>query len=130
MDGHDVKKWMNRRAQLRDQLEGLLKSLGPTDGDIAATLASAGVKGIPRRSRESAMTRYLNAVVASDARVMAVMVTSRIVTVICNHRWVRDVVVPTPSSVSSFMARFDRGDFVNLLAAPADPWQTPDSEST
>ena len=125
-----MKKWMNRRAQLRDQLGGLLESLGPTDGEIAANLASAGVKGTPRRSREDAMARYLNAVVASDARVMTVMMTSRSVTVTCNHWWVRDVVVPTPSSVSSFMARFDRGEFANLLVAPADPWQTPDSEST
>ena len=103
---------------------------GPVDSAIAANLASAGVKGIPYRSRENAMTRYLSAVVASDARVMSVQVTSRSLTVICNHWWVRDVMVPIPSSVSSFIARFDRGDFRNLLAAAADPWQTPDSEST
>jgi hypothetical protein len=130
MDGRDMKKWMNQRAQLKDQVEGLLKSLGPFDSEIAASLASAGVKGIPYRSRENAMTRYLSAVVASDARVISVMVSSRSVTVILNHWWVRDVVVPTPASVSSFMARFDRGDFGDLLAAPSDPWHTPDTEST
>lgn len=120
---------MTRRAQLKDQLEGLLTSLGPTDGDIAAKLTSAGVKGVPGSNRANPLARYLNAVVASDRRVAAVMVTGRDVTLNCNHWWVRDVVVRTPVGASVFIARFDRRNFADLLAAPADPWETPGFES-
>ena len=124
-----MKKWLTQRAHLRDQLEGLLASLGPTDADVAATLAVAGVKGFPYSNRGSAMARYLNAVVAFDSRVAAVLVSSRDVTIMCNHWWVPDVVVPTPASVRRFIVRFDCLDFADLLAIPADPGQTQRSES-
>jgi len=123
-----MKKWSKQRAHLRDQLEGLLASLGPTDADVAATLAVAGVKGFPSSNRGSAMARYLNAVVAFDCRVAAVLVSSRDVTIMCAHWWVPDVVVPTPASVQRFIVRFDCLDFVELLALPADPGQTSNSE--
>jgi hypothetical protein len=96
---------------------------------LPPTLAGAGVKGTPYSDRGSAMARYLNAVVAFDSRVAAILVSSRAATVICNHWWVRDVVVPTPTSVRRFIVRFDRRDFEDLLAIPADPGQSPSSES-
>ena len=124
-----MKKWLTQRAHLRDQLEDLLASLGSTDAEVAATLAVAGVKGFPSSNRGSAMARYLNAVVAFDSRVAAILVSSRDVTVMCNHWWVPDVVVPTPASVRRFIVRFDCLDFADLLALPADPGQTSSSGS-
>lgn len=124
-----MNKWLTQRAQLRDQLEELLASLGPTDTDVAATLAASGVKGYPSSNRGSAIPRYLNAVVAFDHRVAAVLVSSHDVSIMCTHWWVPDVVVATPASVRRFIVRFDCLDFADLLALPADPGQTYRSES-
>ena len=73
------------------------------------------------------MARYLNAVVAFDYRVTAILVSNRDVTIVCPHWWVPDVVDPTPASVRRFLVRFDCLDFDNLLALPADPGQTSES---
>jgi hypothetical protein len=116
-------------VELRKQLEALLNSLGSTDVDIAATLASAGVKGDPGSSTDGAMARYLNAVVAFDPRVAAISVMSSRIAVTCGHCWLRVVIIPTPSSMSSFLVRFDRGDFPDLLASPVDPWPILGSDS-
>ena len=120
---------MTLRSQLREQLDALLNNLGSTDDDIALTLSFAGVKGVPGSSRGSAMARYLNAVVAFDPRIASISITSSRVAVICTHWWVRDVIIPTPPCVSSFLIRFDRRDVADLLATPVDPWHTPGSDA-
>ena len=119
---------MTLRSQLREQLDSLLSGLGPTDGDIAASLACAGVKGTPGSSRDSAMARYLNAVVSFDPRVTSISVTSSRIAIGCGPWWVRDLIIPTPSHVSSFLVRFNRRDFANLLASPVDPGHSPSSD--
>jgi hypothetical protein len=129
MPSLELEHGMSERSQLRGQLNKLLNNLGSTDADIAATLSFAGVKGIPGSSRDSAMARYLNAVVAFDPRVAAVSVTSTRIAVACRHWWVRDLIMPTPPSVSSFLVRFDRRDFADLLASPVDPRHFPESDS-
>jgi hypothetical protein len=124
-----MRNWLTPRARLSTQIERLLTDLGPTDADVSATLTSAGVKGTPGSDRGSALARYLNAVVAFDTHITSVLVGDRGVTVRCTRWWLRDVVVPSPSSVRRFMFRFDNCDYVDLLAFPADPGQTSSSEA-
>jgi hypothetical protein len=121
--------WSTPRGRLSTQIERLLADLGPTDADVAATLTAAGVKGTPGSDRGSALARYLNAVVAFETQVTGVLVGDREVTVRCNRWWLRDVVVPSPSSVRRFMIRFDNCDYVDLLAYPVDPGQASNSEA-
>jgi hypothetical protein len=87
------------------------------------------VKGTPGSDRGSALARYLNAVVAFDTHITGVLVDDREVTVRCTRWWLRNVVVPSPSSVRRFMFRFDNYDYVDLLAFPADPGQASNSET-
>jgi hypothetical protein len=124
-----MRNWLTPRARLSTQIERLLTDLGPTDADVAATLTSAGVKGTPRSDCGSALARYLNAVVAFDTHINGVLVGDREVTVRCTRWWLRNVVVPSPSSVRRFMFRFDNCDYVDLLAFPADPGQASNSET-
>jgi hypothetical protein len=124
-----MRNWLIPRARLSTQIERLVADLGPTDADVAATLTAAGVKGTPGSDRGNALARYLNAVVAFETQVTGVLVGDREVTVRCNRWWLRDVVVPSPSSVRRFMIRFDNCDYVDLLAYPVDPEQASNSEA-
>jgi hypothetical protein len=124
-----MRNWSTPRGHLSTRIERLLADLGPTDADVAATLTTAGVKGTPRSDRGSALARYLNAVVAFEAHITGVLVGDSEVTVRCNRWWLRDVVVPSPSSVRRFIFRFDNYDYVDLLASPVDPGQASNSEA-
>src|ERR1700722_10218380 len=118
-----MRNWSTPRAGLSTQIERLLADLGPTDADVSAALTAAGGKGTPGSDRGSALARYLTAVVPFETQIRGVLVGDCEVTVRCNRWWLRDVVVPSPSSVQRFMFRFDNCDYVDLLAYPVDPGQ-------
>lgn len=111
----------SERATVRRQTEELLAALGDTPTRVAATLASAGVKGTPANSRECAVAVYLDAVVAADSRVRGVKVCKSEVLVERTGWWRRSVVVPLPTPVRQFIAAFDARTFPELLRPEPTP---------
>jgi hypothetical protein len=105
-----------RRKTIRSATVELLGGLGPTSTDVAATLESAGVRGVPRSGTSCAVARYLNAVMAADPEVQGVMVSCEGVTVSVRQWWFPDILVPVPTPVRHFIRQFDSGDFSGLVA--------------
>jgi hypothetical protein len=109
-------KGSTRRRSLRSATGELLGQLGPTTADVAASLESAGVRGVPRSGNSCVIARYLNAVMAADPEVRSIMVSSEGVTVSVKRWWAADVLVPAPKAVRQFIRHFDSGDYANLVA--------------
>ncbi len=108
----------DERAPLRAETTRVLQDLGMTAGAVAAELESAGVKGTPGSGTGCAVARYLHAIMASDPRVGPITVSKEEVTIRGRHWWTPPMVVPVPAPVGSFIVRFDRESFVNLIARP------------
>ena len=104
-----------RRKTIRSATVGLLGGLGRTSTDVASTLESAGVRGVPRSGTSCAVARYLNAVMAADPEVQGVMVSCEGVTVSVRQWWSPDIMVPVPAPVRQFIRQFDSGDFSGLV---------------
>jgi hypothetical protein len=113
-------KGSTRRRSLRSATGELLGQLGPTTADVAATLESSGVRGVPRSGTSCVIARYLNAVMAADPQVQSIMVSSEGVTIAVNRWWAADVLVPVPKSVRQFIRQFDGGDYAHLVAERTD----------
>jgi hypothetical protein len=94
----------------------LLVGLGPTSTDVAATLASSGVRGLPRSGTSCAIARYLHAVMAVDPEIQGFIVSCEGVTVSVRQWWSPDIMVPVPAPVRQFIRQFDSGDFPALVA--------------
>jgi hypothetical protein len=105
-----------RRRTIRSATGELLGRLGPTTADVAATLESAGVRGVPRSGTSCAVAHYLHAVMAADPEVQSIMVSSEGVTVSVRQWWSADILVPVPGPVRQFIRQFDSGDFASLVA--------------
>ncbi|MCK4177500.1 hypothetical protein [Aciditerrimonas ferrireducens] len=105
----------SERTVVRQQTAALLHSLGATPGEVAASLAAAGVRGVPANSRECAVAVYLGAVVSADPRVRGVKVCKSEVLVERSGWWRRSVVVPLPSAVRQFIAAFDARSYPELV---------------
>lgn len=65
-----------RRAVLREDAATLLAELGETAAEVGATLGALGVGG-PERPGDCPLSRFLYAVVGSDARVKGIRLTNR-----------------------------------------------------
>ena len=105
-----------RRRSIRSATADLLSRLGTTTAEVAATLESAGVRGVPRSGTSCAIARYLHAVMAAEPEVQSVMVSSEGVSISIRRWWSADIVVPVPAPVRQFIRHFDSGDFATLIA--------------
>jgi hypothetical protein len=110
----------DERTALKSETTRLLQGLGPTAEAVAGQLEGTGVKGVPGSGTGCAVARYLNAVMASDPRFGPISVSNEAVTILGRHWWTPPVVVSVPVAVRSFIVRFDREDFRNLTAPPAE----------
>jgi hypothetical protein len=105
----------SERTVVRQQTAALLQALGATPGEVAHSLAAAGVRGVPANSRECAVAVYLGAVVRADPRVRGVKVCKSEVLVERSGWWRRSVVVPLPTAVRQFIAAFDARSYPELV---------------
>lgn len=114
-------KHPSEREKIGDQAERLLSGLGKEPGQVAGSLVSAGVKGVPFNYFDCAIAVYLGAVIGADPRVERLTVTKAEVMIECRGWWRRAVVVSLPPAVGDFVARFDAEGFPDLLRPAAPP---------
>lgn len=100
----------SRRApdsrRLGAEVRRLLADLGPTPGDVAASLEAAAVRGVPFQATLSPVGALLRAVVGADPDVEALTVRTDVVRMtVRRHR--SPVTVPFPRPVRVFLAAFD-----------------------
>jgi hypothetical protein len=105
-------------AALTFETAELLRKLGTTIEDVAATLGSTGVRGIPRSGTGCVLARYVHAVMGPDPRLRAITVTCAAITMTRRRWWLQPVVVSVPPPVQQFIVRFDRWEFSELVAEP------------
>jgi hypothetical protein len=110
-------KRLKRRA-IREEVTTLLGDLGGTAQEVAAGLATAGVRGIPRDRHQCAVARYLNAVVGADPQLGRVVVGSSRLWVRSRRWWSITAVLDPPIPVPQFNSGFDRESYTELTAVP------------
>ncbi len=65
---------MSEHRQLKAQTRALLTGLGTCPDEVAESLRSAGVHGVPRNNRSCAVALYLSVLMGSDPRVRSIKV--------------------------------------------------------
>ena len=104
------------RVELGRQTRGLLQALGSEPGEVASTLAAAGVLGQPADARQCALAVYLSAVMHGDTHVSGVRVFhDRLVVSSPGRLRQHRVVVPVPPPVRAFVAGFDAQRYPDLV---------------
>jgi hypothetical protein len=117
------------RHELRAQVAHELQSLGSSKDEVAHRLEAAGVRGTPSSVSDCAVAVYLSAVVASDARVDAVLVGDHRVFIKLDGRW-RLLGTPLPKPLRRFVADFDRHRYPALVRPPTEVVRTTHSVSS
>ncbi len=102
------------RSDLRLAAEKLLAQLGTTPNQVADTLASYGVRGIPSRNTDCALARYLQLFIGMDPHVGQVQVHHRTIRVSLG-RWRPSMKLPLPATLRSFVEAFDAGCYPTLV---------------
>ena len=109
----------HERCELRGQVAQELRSLGSSKDEVAQRLEAAGVRGTPSSVSDCAIAVYLSAVVASDARVDAVLVGDHRVFIKLDGRW-RLLGTPLPKPLRRFVTDFDRRRYPALVRPAAE----------
>jgi hypothetical protein len=103
------------RSDVRKATEGLIRQLGETPNAVADRLGSYGIRGIRSRSKECALSRYLQLVVGTDPRIGRIEVHRRSVR-LGLVRWRRPLTVSLSPAARSFVEAFDAGCYPQLVA--------------
>ncbi len=117
---------MNHLRQIKRQTSGLLAGLGNSPDEVAESLLSNGVHGIPRDNHSCAVARYVSAVVGSEPSIRSVTVgpCSMMISLVRpadNHPAGR-VQVQLPKPVRDFVAAFDARQYPMVTQQPSsDP---------
>jgi hypothetical protein len=102
---------MNHLRQIKRQTSGLLAELGNSPDEVAETLASNGVHGVPRDNHSCAVARYVSAVVGSEPSIRSVAVgpCSMMISLVRpgDNRPAGRLHVQLPKPVRDFVAAFD-----------------------
>ena len=102
---------MSHLRQIKRKTRGLLAELGDTPDEVAATLRSTGVQGVPRDNRSCAVALYLSALVGTEPRIRSVTVghCSLMITLVApgDARPAGRLWVQLPKPVRTFVAAFD-----------------------
>ena len=114
-------KHHSERRKLRDHTEHLLTALGTEPGQVARSLAAAGVKGVPSNYFDCAIAVYLGAVVGVDPQVEHLKVSKGEVMIERGRWWRRPVVVSLPAAVRDFIVAFDARGYPDLIRPGAAP---------
>lgn len=102
---------MSHLRQLKRQSSALLTGLGSTPDEVAASLQEAGVQGVPKNNRSSAVALYVNVMMGTDARIRSVAVghCSLLINLVkpADLRPAGRLLVQLPKPVRQFIAAFD-----------------------
>lgn len=102
---------MSHLRQIKRKTSGLLAELGSTPDEVARTLESTGVQGVPRDNRSCAVALYLSALVGSEPGIRSVAVgpCSLMITLVTpvDARPAGRLQVQLPKAVRGFVAAFD-----------------------
>ena len=120
---------MGELRQIKRQAAELLGELGESPDEVAASLESAGVRGVPKSNTSCAIALYTAALMRTDPRVRGVAVgpCSLLITLTrpADSRPAGKLSVQLPKPVRDFVAGFDARRYPTVVrdqpAAPSDP---------
>ncbi len=120
---------MNHLRQIKRQTSGLLAGLGDNPDQVAETLQSNGVHGVPRDNRSCAVARYMSAVVGSDPSIRSVTVgpCSVMLSLVRpdDNRPAGRLQIQLPKPVRDFVAAFDASQYPMVTQDPQPEQRTP-----
>jgi len=120
---------MNHLRQIRKQTSGLLEALGNSPDEVAETLLSNGVHGVPRDNHSCAVARYMSVVVGSEPSVRSVTVgpCSMMISLVRpdDNRPAGRLQVQLPKPVRDFVAAFDDRQYPMVTQEPAPEPRAP-----
>jgi hypothetical protein len=106
-----------KKVALKGSISQLLTGLGSTPDEVASSLASEGVRGLPRDVKECAVARYVNAIISADKRVGRIVVGTTGLSLRGPHWWSSSTVMEMPVAIQQFVRAFDRDRYPFLLSA-------------
>ncbi len=119
---------MSHLRQIKKTTRGLLAELGATPDEVASTLQSTGVQGVPRDNRSCAVALYLSALVGTDPSIRSVTVghCSLMLTLIApaDARPAGRLWVQLPKPVRGFVAAFDTRQYPEVTRDTTAPSPT------
>jgi hypothetical protein len=116
---------MSHLRQIKRTTRGLLAELGDTPDEVASTLRSTGVQGIPRDNRSCAVALYLSALVGTHPCIRSVTVghCSLMLTLVApaDARPAGRLWVQLPKPVRGFVAAFDTRQYPEVTRNTTAP---------
>ncbi len=113
---------MSDRRQLKQETRSVLAGLGASADEVARSLASAGVNGVPKNNRSCAVAIYLNALMGSDRRVRSIKVGHCSLFIemasASGTRPAGRLQVQLPKPVRQFVAAFDAHSYPAVTRLP------------
>ena len=114
---------MSDRRQLKQETRSVLAGLGASADEVARSLASAGVNGVPKNNRSCAVAIYLNALMGSDRRVRSIKVGHCSLFIemasASGTRPAGRLQVQLPKPVRQFVAAFDAHSYPAVTRLPS-----------
>lgn len=116
---------MSEHRQLKAQTRALLTGLGTCPDEVAESLRSAGVHGVPRNNRSCAVALYLSVLMGSDPRVRSIKVghCSLLIDTVSSPelRPSGRLQVQLPKPVRQFVAAFDAQNYPAIMRGQSQP---------
>ncbi|MGD0311369.1 MAG: hypothetical protein ABSC90_02810 [Acidimicrobiales bacterium] len=120
---------MSHHRRLKQQTNQLLAGLGSSPDEVAVTLESAGVQGVPKSNQACAIALYLRALMEADSGVRSVAIgpCSLVMEIITppDGRPAGRLVVQLPKPVRRFVAAFDAQQYPMLTRPPRRDGRSP-----
>ncbi len=120
---------MSDRRQLKQETRSVLAGLGASADEVARSLASAGVNGVPKNNRSCAVAIYLNALMGSDRRVRSIKVGHCSLFIemasASGTRPAGRLQVQLPKPVRQFVAAFDAHSYPAVTRLPGADCSSP-----
>ncbi len=115
---------MSHLRQIKRKTTGLLAELGSTPDEVARTLESTGVQGVPRDNHSCAVALYLSALVGSEPCIRSVSVghCSLMISLVApvDDRPAGRLSVQLPKAVRGFVAAFDARQYPEVTRNVVD----------
>jgi hypothetical protein len=113
---------MSDRRQLKQETRAVLTGLGTNADEVARSLASAGINGVPKNNRSCAVALYLNALIGADKRVQSIKVGHCSLFIdlasASGTRPAGRLQVQLPKPVRQFVAAFDAHSYPAVTRLP------------
>jgi hypothetical protein len=114
---------MSHLRQIKKKTSGLLAQLGDTPDEVAETLRSTGVHGVPKDNQSCAVALYLSALVGSEPRIRSVTVghCSLMINLVApvDARPAGRLWIQLPKPVRGFVAAFDARQYPEVTREPS-----------